>query len=50
MQLIHFKKEKDEKKESAERKLELLDDEAEKLRDAMRRQRNMRRAPVEKDW
>lgn len=42
--------EKDEKKESAERKLELLDDEAEKLRDAMRRQRNMRRAPVEKDW
>ena len=42
--------EKDEKKDSAERKLELLDDEADKLREAIRRQRNMRRAPVEKDW
>ena len=42
--------EKDEKKSDAERVLDLLDDEADKLRDAIRRQRNMRRKPVEKDW
>ena len=42
--------EKDEKKSGADRVLDLLDDEAEKLRDAIRRQRNLRRAPVEKDW
>ena len=40
----------DDGKSDAERKLELLDDEAKALRDAIRRQRNMRRAPVEKDW
>lgn len=43
------KAQKSEKERAGERKLELLDDEAKALREAVRR-RNMRRTPVEKDW
>lgn len=43
------KEKKSEKERANERKLELLDDESKALREAVRR-RNMRRAPVEKDW
>ncbi|MBR7130497.1 MAG: VWA domain-containing protein [Lentisphaeria bacterium] len=43
-------KEDKAKKDSAARKLDMLEDEAQSLRDAIRNQQLLRRRPVQKDW